>query len=496
MKLAQLFSLFSQLKWGQKPETEVKKLSQDSRDVDAFTVFFAIRGSQMDGHQFLPHVCSQNVAAVVVEEDKNIPQDYNGAVVVVEDTRKAMSQLASRFYGNPTAHLFCVGVTGTNGKTSLTYLVEKILTDFGWKTGVLGTIDHHLGERKWQSHLTTPGALDLQKRLAEFKALGAQAVVFEVSSHAIAQKRANHIDFDTVVFTNLTHDHLDYHMGFTDYFQAKEKLFSEIILQSSKNRKTAIINKDDEYGQKIFVASGVQHWTYGRNKSESTIEFEILKMNFSGTDYKVKTPRGEKKSFFKIPGAFYMYNVMAAIGVGLSAGVSLEQCCDSLESFQGVPGRLERVKNSVEANAFVDYAHTPDALRSVLKTLNDIRGDMINKPKILTVFGCGGDRDKGKRPLMRKVAEEYSDLLFVTSDNPRTEDPQKIIEEILEGNKMGHYWNVDRREAIYQALKQAEPGDVVLVAGKGHEDYQIIGQEKIDFCDRQVIENYQAEAKG
>jgi UDP-N-acetylmuramoyl-L-alanyl-D-glutamate--2,6-diaminopimelate ligase len=397
--------------------------------------------------------------------------------------------LASRFYGDPAKSLFMVGVTGTNGKTSTTYMVECILNHFGMKTGVMGTINHHIGDTVWESELTTPDPITLQRRLREFRALNAKAVAFEVSSHAIDQGRTAGLPFNCLIFTNLTRDHLDYHHTMENYFATKERLFREVPLSIIDRQVHAMINVNDEWGQKIQASPNVLVWTFG--ESQSDFQFQILETQYAGTRFRLNTPRGQAEFFLPVPGRHNVYNAVGAIGAALAAGASLEICVEALRTFSGVPGRLERVKSKKEFHVFIDYAHTDDALRTVLAILKQIREQSHQKNKIITVFGCGGDRDKGKRPLMARAAVEGSDIVIVTSDNPRTEEPMLIIQDILAGvpkellnSKV--FVEVDRREAIRKALELASPKDVVLVAGKGHEPYQIIGNRKYDFHDAAV----------
>ncbi|MCB0385707.1 MAG: UDP-N-acetylmuramoyl-L-alanyl-D-glutamate--2,6-diaminopimelate ligase, partial [Bdellovibrionales bacterium] len=324
MKLAQLFSIYPQLKWGHQRSADVKFICRDSRLVQAGCVYVAVRGQAHDGHDFLPQVCRSGAVGIVVESESKVPADFPGAVVVVHDSRKALDQLASRYFGNPASSMFCVGVTGTNGKTSLTYLVESILDAYGWATGVMGTVDHHLANHVWESQLTTPDALDLQKRLAEFKSLGAKAVAFEVSSHALSQYRADAIPFDAVVFTNLTRDHLDYHGDIESYFAAKQRLFDEILWKSEKRDLFAIVNGDDSYGRRLIVADKATRWTYGEREADFC--FRIKSQGFSGCQYEIRHPRGVTEINSPMIGRHNVYNCTAAFAVGHAAGVSSETC--------------------------------------------------------------------------------------------------------------------------------------------------------------------------
>ncbi|MCB0415136.1 MAG: UDP-N-acetylmuramoyl-L-alanyl-D-glutamate--2,6-diaminopimelate ligase [Bdellovibrionales bacterium] len=491
MLLAQLFSIYPQYKMGKNPKSEVNSISFNSSEVDHRSVFVAIKGTRSDGHAFLPQACAAGVAGVVVEDESNIPSDFSGAIVNVANSRLALSQLANHFYGYPCADLFCVGVTGTNGKTSTVYMIEYLLNQFSWSTGVLGTIDHHLGKRIWKSSLTTPDPVSLFKRMAEFKSLGAKAVAMEVSSHAIEQHRVHGIPFDVSVFTNLSHDHLDYHGTMEAYFEAKQTLFSDLLSASKKNKKYAIINEDDSWGEQIRVADGVNQWTFGESKGD--FRYKIHSADFTGTQFSIDTPKGLGRGFFPMVGEVFLKNAVAAIATVMGAGFSLDAILDHLAGFSGVPGRLESVKNDVQLNLFVDYAHTPDALENVLKTLDEINKKWSDKPRnLVTVFGCGGDRDREKRPLMMKAAQKFSQMTFVTSDNPRNEDPFAIIQEIVKDvDKQDFDQTVfveeDRRTAIQRAINVMQAGDVLLVAGKGHEDYQIVGQEVLPFSDVEVI---------
>tara|TARA_B100000749_G_scaffold279661_1_gene273152 strand:+ start:135497 stop:136984 length:1488 start_codon:yes stop_codon:yes gene_type:complete len=493
MQVSQLFAIYPEYRLGDHPEVEVHKLTFDSRNIEPNDVFIAVRGQNFDGHSVLKEVVENKPAALVVEDIQSVPEDFVGAVVVVSNTREALARLAHRFYGEPSHDLFCVGVTGTNGKTSVTYMIEKILTDFGWPTGVMGTVDHHLGGRTWPTNLTTPDPITITRRLVEMQAVGARAIVMEVSSHALSQFRAHGIAFDVGVFTNLTRDHLDYHSSMEDYFASKEILFSSLLGNSHKGSRAAVVNVDDMWGAQIQVSGGSKRVGYG--KAAHHLKLSLQRMDFSGTRFQLSVHDEEYNGFIPVPGDYSVYNACAAIGACMHAGVSIASCLKSLESFDGVPGRLQRVENKSAGYAFVDYAHTDDALRSVLNVLQDIRRFSKDNHRIHLVFGCGGDRDKGKRPLMMDAAMAGADFVYVTSDNPRTEEPQKIIDDIIANTPKSLIEDkvmieVDRKKAIEQALRNADQGDVVIVAGKGHEDYQIIGTEKHHFSDQEVIEEF------
>jgi UDP-N-acetylmuramoyl-L-alanyl-D-glutamate--2,6-diaminopimelate ligase len=369
-------------------------------------------------------------------------------------------------------------------------MLEAVLTKLRFPCGVLGTINHHLGDQVWPTEMTTPDPISLQKRLREMKDAGAKAVAMEVSSHALAQHRADGVQFNTAIFTNLTRDHLDYHKSMNDYFLAKQKLFTDLMWKSQKNPHFAVVNIDDDWGAKMRVASSASLWSYGQRKN-ADFRYEITKVDFSRTDFELKTPVGEYKAHIPMCGAHNVANAVAVIAAAATAGIPPKASIDALARFEGVPGRLQFVPNSKSLNVFVDYAHTPDAVESVLQALNQVRQQTNSHCQIWTVFGCGGDRDKGKRPLMAQKAIQGSDHVMVTSDNPRTEDPYSIISDIMDGfseqqRKDRVMMEVDRKKAIEKVFKFAKPHDVILIAGKGHEDYQIIGTEKIRFSDYEI----------
>lgn len=497
MKLNQLFSFFqpaSQIASKSANavyDAEVSGIFFNARNVQPNSVFVAINGTKSDGHEYVPQAIEAGAIALVVENKSKVPEDFPGVVLVVPSTRHMLDLLAARFYSYPSEQLFCIGVTGTNGKTSVTYLLEHILNHNNRRAGVMGTVNHRVGDMVWDSQMTTPDPVTLQSRLRDFIDEGAVAAVMEVSSHALDQKRADSVHFNTVIFTNLTLDHLDYHKTMREYFFAKSRLFTDLLWISTKSPLFAIINVDDPYGRQLQVAGPAIIWTYG--KTESDFQFKIKKMNFSETEFEIKTTLESIQVRLPITGEHMIYNVVAAVIAALSSGITLENSFKALESFQGVPGRLQRVGNQFNKTVFVDYAHTPDALENVLRSLHEVQKKAARGSKIITVFGCGGDRDKSKRPLMGKIAVKYSDLVIITSDNPRTEPPEKIIDDILAGlneHKKNYSTQIDRELAIAEAISQASENDVVLIAGKGHEDYQIIGTEKKHFSDYEMAKMY------
>lgn len=499
MKLNQLFSFFQPASHtAEKPDliqsdqdVEVSGIFFDARQVQPNGVFVAISGTKHDGHDHIEAAISAGAIALAVENKSKVPDTFGGVVFIVPSARYMLDLLAARFYSYPSEQLFCIGVTGTNGKTSITYLLEHILNHNGRLTGVMGTVNHRVGDVVWNSQMTTPDPVTLQGRLRDFLNQQAVAAVMEVSSHALDQKRADSVHFNTVIFTNLTLDHLDYHASMQEYFAAKSRLFTDLIWSSTKSPLFAVINTDDSYGRRIQVADQAIIWTYGQR--ESDFQFKIKNMNFSETEFELKTALENFSVTLPLTGEHMVYNVVAAAIAALSAGVSLENSFKALQNFSGVPGRLQKVITG-KKTVFIDYAHTPDALENVLRSLQEVqKKSTTQEAKIITVFGCGGDRDKSKRPLMGNIAVSLSDAVIVTSDNPRTESAEKIIEDIVAGipkDKKNYSVQSDREKAIAEAIAMATDKDVVLISGKGHEDYQILGTQKIHFSDYEIAEKY------
>lgn len=490
-----------------------KGISFDSRTVKSGDVYVAIRGKKSDGHDFLQTAVDRGAAALIVEDKAKVPTNFSGPIYIVDDTRKTLSQLAAAFYYYPSRDLFTVAVTGTNGKTTTTHLVEAIFNHANKLTGVIGTINHHLGDKVWPTELTTPDSVMFQRRLREFQEEGAKAVALEASSIALTQARVENVDYDCAIFTNLSRDHLDYHASMEDYFHAKLRLFTDLLIKSSKDKRTAIINGDDSYGQKIVDAlldlesqlhrlglleiKGARRldiWRYGLD-GKNLLSAKIITQGFDGTKFHLTCPMGEQEFFLPLAGQHNVENAMGAIGAALAAGISLQTCAEALKKVRGVNGRLENIHNSRGINVFVDYAHTDDALQRAISALKKIREDAKSNARIITVFGCGGDRDRGKRPLMMKAALANSDYVILTSDNPRTEDPRQIMGDALAGatedeRKHKVHSEVDRKQAIHYALATANKGDVVIIAGKGHETYQQVGTQKFPFSDAEVVKEF------
>ncbi len=489
--LRELLSFIPGREAGAVPEVLISGVFDRVQDVIENSIFVAIPGSKVDGHSYLAEAVARNAAVLIVKNKALVPVNFTGFVLEANNPRQMLGHLASRYYGNPSHHLFAIGITGTNGKTSLTYLIEHLLNDFGFLTGVIGTINHHLEKRVWPTTMTTPSSPVLQARIKEFKEAGATALAIEVSSHALDQCRIDGISFNCVVFTNLTRDHLDYHENMESYFQAKQRLFSEVLWQSGKHPTFAVVNQDDEWGSKLKIADSAVLWTYGREPSD--FRFQVTGSSFAGMEFSIQYGKKTYQAFTPLIGLHNVYNSVAAMAVAVAAGMEMDRVVDSLETFPGVPGRLHQVPNRHGLHVFVDYAHTPDALENVLKSLRYLRTENKESGKIWCVFGCGGDRDKGKRPMMGKIAGELADFIVITSDNPRTENPEQIIREVKNGithsARIKLHTEVDREKAFRWVFGNCSPKDIILVAGKGHEDYQIIGEIKTHFSDYNVLKN-------
>ncbi len=503
--------------------TRIAGIFFDHRKLVPGSIFVAVRGGQNDGHRYLKDAVQAGANVLVVEADDGarahdlfrrelgVEQlDPRVAYAFSKSTRGALAGLAAAFSGFPARELFTVAVTGTNGKTTSTHMIEHVLKSLGLATGVVGTIDHHLGEKVWPTAMTTPDPVEFQGRLREFLDFGAKAVALEASSHALDQRRLDAVDFDFAAFTNLTRDHLDYHQAMEAYFLAKYRLFGSLLVASSKAKKTALFHLDDSWCAKAYESlknekdlgkrlAGTRLDILGFGTAPtSDLRYEILDQGFWGVRFKLMHAGGSRDVKIQMPGKHNVQNAILAYAAGVAAGCQPEDVVRVLGELKGVAGRLERVSNTRDLNVFVDYAHTDDALGSILAMLDGIRRDMRSGSsasglaKIITVFGCGGDRDRGKRPLMMRAALDGSDEVILTSDNPRTEDPEKILDDAMaavstaEHVKVRRY--VDRRTAIAKAIELARPGDVVLIAGKGHETTQTIGTVKHPFSDAQVAE--------
>ena len=492
MILQELLDPFDVVKTSGDLQSEVVSITEDSRMVRPGSVFVAIQGTQQDGHDFVNQAFAQGATAVVVEEGclQSAPAEASPAVsalIHVNNSRKALGLMASQLYGNPSQHLKMVGVTGTNGKTTVTHLAKSLLETQGHQVGLLGTVGYVYGKERLEASHTTPAPVQLQEMLREMVRAGTDVGVLEVSSHALALDRIAGCEFDIVVFTNLTQDHLDFHQTMERYFQSKLHLFTDYVADGQKSgSKRALVNADDPWAPLILQQCRIPVWTFGIH-SKADIQAEAIQLGMNGTQFVVTSPLGRMTITSQLVGEHNVSNMLAAIGIGLEMGMTPIRIEQVLESFTNVPGRFERIQENQDFTVVVDYAHTDDALQRLLDAAQTVK-----QGRIITVFGCGGDRDRGKRSKMGQVAVRNSDLVIVTSDNPRTEDPQAILSDIEKGiealpseERCPYQTISDRAEAIQSAIEAGTSGDLVLIAGKGHEDYQILGTQKVHFDDRE-----------
>src|SRR3984893_9911443 len=445
------------------PDRLVESIAYDSRRVQRNGLFVALRGEKFDGHDFIEQAIEKGASVIVAEREQKYPR---ATCVAVENTRTAVADLSAAFYGYPARKLKLVGITGTNGKTTTTFLIQHICEKAGVRCGLIGTVRYQLGERVLPAARTTPESLDLQELLAQIANAGCRAAAMEVSSHALAQDRTRGLEWDVAVFTNLTQDHLDFHGTMKNYFESKAKLFAQLPLQPKKRKAVAVVNIDDRYGEQLIgkIDKTISIVTYGMS-ARADFRASNYRMEFGGTSYRLDA-RG-KSYLVRIPliGRFNVANSLAALAAVNALGIGVREAVLSLGKSPQVPGRLEMVPAKRQFQVFVDYAHTPDALLNVLKTLRQ-----LGPGRLIAVFGCGGDRDRQKRPLMGRIADQNADYSIITSDNPRKEDPDAIISEIEKGFGSDRYEKVaERAEAIAGAIALAQPRDIILIAGKGHE---------------------------
>jgi UDP-N-acetylmuramoyl-L-alanyl-D-glutamate--2,6-diaminopimelate ligase len=461
---------------------EVSDVTHDSRQARAGTLFVAIKGLTMDGHRFIGDVMRRGAAGIISEFDR--PGDFDGAWLKVEDARAALAKAAAVINGNPSHDLKLVGITGTNGKTTTTYLCFALAQAAGEKAAMLTTVEYRIGDKSEPAVRTTPEASDTNRFLREAVDTGCVTAVMETSSQAIDLHRCDWLRFRVGIFTNLTRDHLDYHLTMENYFDAKKKLFDGRL---GEKLGSCVINIDDEWGARLAneLKADDQRVVTFSQKGAADLTAEGIEVSLiRGTSFLLRTPAGERGITSPLVGKPHVYNMLAATAASLELGYNLDDIQKGLETCTGAPGRFERVQHDGNFAVVVDYAHSDDALLNTLKTAKD-----LTQGRIITVFGCGGDRDKTKRKPMGEVAGRNSDLVIITSDNPRTEDPIEIIRQIEIGLKETSCPYVvvsDRREAIYSAISKAKPNDVVLIAGKGHETYQIVGNDKFHFDDREI----------
>ncbi len=458
----------------------IKKISYNSKEVEKNSLFVAIKGYKTDGHQYLKNAQEQGASAAIVEtKDPSIDMPQ----IVVNNSREMMAHLAERFYSPEVKMMRLAGITGTNGKTTTSYLVRSVFESAGLKSGLIGTIHYLIGDKKIQAWNTTPESVDLFRMIYEMSQKGQKGCVLEASSHGLALHRLDRLELDLAIFTNLSQDHLDFHQNFEEYFLAKKQLFSHL-----KPGARAVINKDDSYGKRLISEINLDIIDFSI-REDAKIRALKSDSSIKGTEIKIETPLGQVIIKSPLIGSFNVENILAAVAAGIAMNFDLATVKSGIENVYNVPGRLEPVDVDPNKTIIVDYSHTPDALQKALMVLNP-----LTAKKLWVVFGCGGDRDKMKRPMMGKIAQENADRIVITSDNPRSESPAAIIQDILNGviKKESVEIEEDRREAIYKALTESGPGDTILIAGKGHEDYQEIQGVKYPFDDRQIIRDFAA----
>lgn len=467
-------------------DVDISGIEHDSRKVAVGNLFVCMEGAHVDGHNFIPQATAKGAVAILTTR-KNFTPPENTSVLIVPDMLNALAVIVPYFYDYPARAMRVIGITGTNGKTTTSYLLREIFTCAGFKVGLIGTIQILIGDESFPVRNTTPNVIDLQHLLAEMRDKNIQIVVMEVSSHALTENRVAGVEFDTAIFTNLTQDHLDFHLTMENYLRAKTRLFDMVSRRGRKQNKTAVVNIDDAAGEEILKHCRCEKITYGIKKPANLCGLEMnIRADGMEMQLGIRNEECEMKNQFliasHITGLFNVYNVLAAVGAALAENIVPEIIKRALENFRSVPGRFERIFSESPFEVIVDYAHTPDGVENVLKT-----AAQIAKGKIITVFGCGGDRDHSKRAIMGKIVAKLSDIVIVTSDNPRTEDPEKILDEVEVGiGDKAHERIVDRRAAIFRAIELAAAGDIVLILGKGHETYQILNTETIHFDDREI----------
>jgi UDP-N-acetylmuramoyl-L-alanyl-D-glutamate--2,6-diaminopimelate ligase len=457
-------------------DMRIKRIEFDSRKVETDSLFVAIRGFTSDGHAYLSEAEKRGAVAVVVEQKSDsiaLPQ------IVVKDSRKELARMAANFYNPELSKMRLIAITGTNGKTTTSYLIRSVMESAGIKSGLVGTIAYDVAGQWIKAWNTTPESVDIFKMLYEMYNSGRKGCVLEVSSHALALNRVDFLNFEIGVFTNLTQDHLDFHKNFENYFNTKKKLFDHV-----NQGGRAVINQDDNYGRRLLKDVKQDIFTFGTT-STATVQAIEWESTIDGLRLKIDTPVGQIDINSSLIGQFNVENILASVAAGLALNFDINTIKKGVELIRMVPGRLETVRIDGSRTVVVDYSHTPDSLQKALKVLREITNNTL-----WVVFGCGGDRDTSKRPIMGKIAEDYADKLVLTSDNPRSEKPQSITEMIIQGiaNVENIHIELNRRNAIQYALEHSEPGDTILIAGKGHEDYQEINGTKYPFDDRKVVE--------
>ena len=486
MKLSQLFRHQAIRSQGEIGEIEIEGITSDSREVRPGWLFVAVCGTRADGHDFIEEACARGAGAVIGERDARYVSS-TAPYICVPSTRSVLSRACQEFEGNPSRYLRVIGVTGTNGKSSTVALVESILTAAGETCATIGTLGYRTGKHELEAAQTTPDPRLLARILREAKEAGVDNVVMEVSSHALEQDRTAGVDFDIAVFTNLSQDHLDYHEDIESYFEAKLKLFRMLDEPSGKTAKAAVVNADDPRCEAVAAATSKKVVRYGTGPT-ANIKASGIKISLQGTSFKVTGAGAECSVRLQLVGQHNVMNALAATAVAVECGVGAGAIKGGIEKLETVPGRFEMIDCGQPFSVVVDYAHTEDGLRNLL-----LAARSVTTGRVIAVFGCGGDRDRTKRPKMAQVVARMSDFAVLTSDNPRTEDPVKIALDAEvglqhEGKAKGtdYIVELDRREAIGRAVSVAQPGDILVIAGKGHETYQIIGETRVPFDDRKV----------
>jgi len=454
---------------------KVSGITANSKLVSNNFIFVAVKGAQADGSKFIGSALARGAKFIICNASVKLKYSWPAQFVKVKDTRSSLARLAAYFYKNPSKQIKVIGITGTNGKTTITYLLEALLKEAGLSPAVIGTINYRFKNKIIPAKNTTPGPVEIQKLLAEMVKKGVDYLAMEVSSHALSQERVLGVNFHSAIFTNLTQDHLDYHKTFKNYFQAKAKLFKHLGPQAF-----AVINNDDKYSVRLKKITPAKIITYGiKNKADVTAQG--IKSDLRHTEFNLCFHGKKIKFSTRLIGRHNIYNVLAASAWGIKAGLSLKAIQSAWEKFSSVPGRLERINSKKGFSVFIDYAHTDDALKNALHTLRQ-----LSPRRIITLFGCGGERDKAKRPKMGKVVTSLSDFAVITSDNPRSENPADIARDIRRGISNHDYCVIlERRKAIQKALALAKAGDIVLLAGKGHERYQVLKNKSIHFNDKE-----------
>ncbi|MDA3898162.1 MAG: UDP-N-acetylmuramoyl-L-alanyl-D-glutamate--2,6-diaminopimelate ligase [Desulfobacteraceae bacterium] len=484
--------------WDNASALEIASIHYRSNDVRPGGMFFAIKGNQTDGHRYIEDAVLNGAAVVVVDAAQPV-NEIDAVVVCVEDTRKALAALSSVFFNNPSEKLYLIGITGTNGKTTTAYLVEQLLHENGHDVGVISTINYRFHGKVYGNPLTTPESSDLQRILAEMAATGVTHVVMEVSSHGIALDRIYHCWFDMGIYTNLSQDHLDFHETMEEYWLCKKRFFTDHLMAGPKqNKAVAVINTDNSKGMELAGAMKSAKFVSVGSKATNDVCARDVRFDQYGMSGDIRFSDNDVCFKSGLIGRYNLENILCAAGAAQALNISPEAAAHGIELFENVPGRLERIPNESDRHVFIDYAHTPDALENVLATLKEVISG-----RLICVFGCGGDRDKAKRPQMGKIAGRISDFVVITSDNPRTENPETIIEEIRKGmedslsrefklyeiengfSEKGFIIEADREKAIHLGIRISRPEDTILIAGKGHEDYQIIGTTTISFDDKE-----------